>query len=74
MGPGFVKVFQVGQFPLPGKTVSRPTKYVYGWRARLMGTLFFIFVILIAGMGVWGYFAANELIFSSESKWPACPI
>ena len=73
MGPGFVKVFQVGQFPLPGKKVSRPTKYVYGWRARLMGTLFFIFVMSIAGIGIWGYFAANEHISSFESKLPVCP-
>ena len=73
LGPGFVKVFQVGQFPLPGKKVSRPTKYVYGWRARLIGTIYFITVISLMGLSIWGYFAANELIISVEPRWPACP-
>jgi len=71
MGPKFIRVLRVGQFPL--WKVLRPTKYVYGWRARMIGTLFFVFLISIAGLGVWGYFAANELIFSFGSKLPACP-
>ena len=73
MGPGFVKVLQVGQFPLPGKKVSRPTKYLYGWRARLVGALFFIIVLSILGLGLWGYFSANELLSSFEPKRLACP-
>jgi hypothetical protein len=55
------------------KRVLRPTKYVYGWRARLVGALFFIVLISLVGLGVWGYFAANELVLSFESKWPTCP-
>lgn len=73
LSPRFIKAFQVGQFPLPGKKVFRPTAYVYGWRAKLVGILFFILVISLVGVSIWGYFAANELILSSEPKWSACP-
>ncbi len=72
LGLGFIKVIQVGQYPLPGKKVSRPVKYVYGWRARLVAAVFFTMVIMLVGLGCWGYFAANEFISATEPGWPAC--
>jgi hypothetical protein len=72
MGPRFIKVLRIGQFPLPGEKVFRPTKYIYGWRSRSLGVLFFVILISLLGMGVWGYFGANELLALTEPKWTFC--
>ena len=56
------RTWRLGQFPLPGEKVLRPTRYVYGRRARLRPALFFMVVLLVCGLSAQGWVWAGNLL------------
>ncbi len=62
VGPRELRVIQTGQNPPPDEKTFKPTRYVYGWRARIRSYVGLGALLVIFGMGILGYFWANELI------------
>lgn len=62
----------LGQSPLPGEKVFRPTRYVHGLRARLRPLLFFLVVLFLVAVSVWGYFQAASLMRELSPDWQQC--
>ena len=60
-GTKCVKVIRLGQSPLPGEKVFKPTKYKYGLRAKLRPILTLISIGLIVGYSVYSFFTVQEL-------------
>jgi hypothetical protein len=56
-----IKVIKVGQFPLPGQKVVKPTKYKYGNAARISGALLIAAVMFLFGLAAWGFVQAKEI-------------
>lgn len=56
------QILRLGQSPLPGEKVFRPTRYVYGNRARIKPVIFFLLVLFLCGVSVQGFFWADALI------------
>ena len=72
-GMNCIKILQYGQSPLPGEKVFRPTKYVYGVRAKLKPFLVFIIVAIFIGLSVKGVYSAKQTINSVNVKaLPVC--
>lgn len=61
-GKDILKIYRLGQYPLPTRKVFRPTKYVYGFRPRFRAVASGVILLAILGVSIWGYFAANEII------------
>lgn len=57
-----LRVWQLAQHPLPGEKVLKPTRYVYGRRARLRPLLFLLVMAGVAGFTVQGVFWAGEFL------------
>lgn len=47
-------VIRIAQYPLPNQKVFKPTKYVYGFKAKLTAYIFCVFIALQFAMGVCG--------------------
>ena len=60
-GAKAIKVIKVGQFPLPGQKVLKPTKYKYGKAARINGAVLIAAVAFLFGLSVWGFMQAKEI-------------
>ena len=60
-GPNFIRAFKAGQFPAPNQKVLRLTPYKYGNAARLQVSLFFIIILFLLGLSIWGGFQAFQL-------------
>ena len=60
-GANFMRAFKAGQFPAPGQKVLRLTPYQYGNAARLQVGLFFIIILFLLGLTIWGGFQAYQL-------------
>lgn len=71
-GKDILKIYRLGQYPLPARKVFQPTKYVYGFSARLRATGYGVILFAIIGMSIWGYFAANEIINLPKLKASDC--
>jgi hypothetical protein len=56
-----IRVIKLGQNPLPGEKVLRPTKYKYGNQAKVQPFAFFAAILFLVGVSVWGGFQAYEL-------------
>lgn len=56
------QVLRLGQLPLPGAKVFRPTRYVYGHRARIKPLVFCLLVLFLSGLSVQGFFWADAMI------------
>ncbi|WP_372635739.1 hypothetical protein [Alcanivorax jadensis] len=56
------QILRLGQLPLPGEKVFRPTRYVYGHRARIKPLIFFLLVVFLCGVSVQGFFWADAMI------------
>ncbi|HKJ51894.1 MAG TPA: hypothetical protein VKB27_10320 [Gammaproteobacteria bacterium] len=61
-GARSVRVWKLGQHPLPGEKVLRKTRYRYGAAARLRPLAVFAILIILAGAAIWGGFQAPGLI------------
>jgi len=61
-GPRNVRIMRLGQSPLPTEKVLRPTKYVYGRKAKIRPVLLLLALVLILVFSIQGVYWANELI------------
>ena len=57
-----LRVWQLAQHPLPGEKVLKPTRYVFGRRARLRPLLFLLLVLGVAGLTLQGVFWAGGFV------------
>lgn len=72
-GPSHLKAYRSGQYPPPNEKVFQPTEYVYGVRAKLRTYILFAILLFLVGLGIRGFFWANEIIEASADKEkPAC--
>lgn len=71
-GRGLVAVIRLGQYPLPGEKVFRPTKYKYGFKARIQPFLASMMLVFMVALGVRGIFWANEIIDKVHDKSIVC--
>ncbi|WP_148271126.1 hypothetical protein [Cycloclasticus sp. P1] len=56
-----IKVIKIGQFPLPGQKVFKPTKYKYGNVARVNGAIVIGALVFLLGLAAWGVGQAKEI-------------
>ena len=70
MGLREINVLKLGQHPLPGEKTFKPTRYVYGWRARMRSYIVMATLLFLLGLSVQGYFWAGELIESIQKDNP----
>lgn len=61
-GSRSIRVWRLGQTPLPGEKVLRKTRYRYGAAARLRPVAVFAVILSLIGAAVWGGSQARELI------------
>ena len=72
-GRNCINILRCGQSPLPGKKVFNPTKYVYGFRAKLKPLFLFIVMAFFIGLSVKGVYSANQIIIKVNPKeLPTC--
>lgn len=72
-GSNCIKILRYGQRPLPGEKVFKPTKYVYGFRAKLKPLFIFIALAFFIGLSVKGVYSANQIINMVNTKeLPVC--
>ena len=57
-----LRVWRLGQSPLPGEKVLRKTRYRFGARARIRPLAVFSMIALLAGIALRGGFVAAELV------------
>ena len=65
-----LKVIELNQNPLPNEKVWKPTKYSYGFRAKIkpLAFLFTLFVLFI--LGVFGAYKAHKFLTSTNLEAP----
>ena len=61
-GSRSIRVWKLGQSPLPGEKVLRKTRYRYGAAARRRTAAVFALLLLLIGAAVHGGFQGNRLI------------
>lgn len=61
-GPRNVKIMRLGQSPLPTEKVLRPTKYVYGVKARIRPVLLLFALVILLVFSIEGVYRANDFI------------
>jgi hypothetical protein len=61
-GARSIRVWRLGQSPLPGEKVLRRTRYRHGAAARMRPAGVFAMVLLLIGAAVWGGFQARRLV------------
>lgn len=61
-GKRSINIIKLGQSPLPGEKVLRPTKYIYGTQAKLKAYLFFTIMLFVLGLSAQGYFWVQPFI------------
>jgi hypothetical protein len=71
-GKKIFKIIQLGQYPLPGEKVSTPTKYVYGFRAKINSYIFILCLLIFVGLAVKGYVWATEIINNPKAEHAEC--
>lgn len=72
-GPNCIKILRFAQSPLPGEKVFKPTKYVYGFRAKLKPLFLFIVMTFFIGLSIKGIYSANQIISMINIKaLPVC--
>lgn len=72
-GSKAISVFKIGQYPLPGEKVFKPTKYVYGFKARIRPLILLLLLGFLLGFSIWGYFSASEIIdMAHDMSLPSC--
>ena len=72
-GANSIKILRYGQSPLPGEKVFMPTKYVYGFRAKLKPLFLFITIVFFLGLAVKGINSVNQIInMANPKELPTC--
>lgn len=72
-GTNSIKIIRLGQSPLPGKKVFRPTKYTYGFRAKLKPFFLIISMVFFVGLAIKGVYSASQTInMVNPKELPKC--
>ena len=72
-GPNSIKIIRLGQSPLPGQKVFKPTKYTYGFRAKLKPFFLFFAIAFFVGLSIKGVYSANQTInMVNPNELPTC--
>lgn len=72
-GPNSIKIMRLGQNPVPGQKVFKPTRYKYGFRAKLKPIFLFICIAFFIGAAIKGIHSANQMIdMVNPQELPAC--
>ena len=71
-GRRLIAVIRLGQYPLPGEKVFQPTKYKYGWMAKVQPFLALLILVFMVGLGIRGIFWANEVVDKVHDQNIAC--
>lgn len=67
-----IRVFKLGQHPLPGEKVFKPTKYTYGKAAKIKTLPVFFVLVVLLGFSVYGISAASNIISMVEKRELNC--
>ena len=68
-----IKIIRLGQNPLPGEKVFKPTKYTYGFRAKLKPLFVFLAIAFFVGFSIKGLYSTSQAINMVNTKeLPAC--
>lgn len=72
-GSNSIKIIRLGQSPLPGEKVFKPTKYRYGFRAKLKPFFLFLCIAFFVCLSIKGLYSANQIInLVNPKELPAC--
>lgn len=71
-GHEYKSILRLAQYPLPGQKVFKPTPYVYGFKAKLRAYVFFSFITLLIGVGIYGLIWSTQFIETSNARLSAC--
>ena len=71
-GTRSLRVIRLGQNPLPGEKVFRPTKYSYGFRARVKPVAVLLLIAGMTGVGVKGIFTVDKVLIDSDYSHDQC--
>lgn len=72
-GTNSIKIIRLGQNPLPGKKVFKPTKYTYGFRAKLKPFFLFLSITFFVGLAIKGVYSASQTInMVNPKELPIC--
>lgn len=73
-GARSVTTIRLGQSPLPGEKVFKPTQYSYGIRARIKPIFVLLIVVFLIGFSIKGLFTVQKIIGDLDLKsLPECP-
>lgn len=67
-GPRSISVIKLGQSPLPGEKVLRPTKYRYGARAKIRPLLFLVGLAFVIALSIYGLYKVNKMLSNTSDK------
>lgn len=67
-----IRVFSLGQHPLPGEKVFKATRYTYGRSAKIKSLPILFLLVAILGFSIYGFSAANDIISMVEQKGLSC--
>jgi hypothetical protein len=56
-----IKIIKLRQNPLPNEKVLKPTRYKYGFTAKIQPFIMLLLVLCLVGISVWGSFQAYEI-------------
>ena len=72
-GTNSIKIIRLGQSPLPGTKVFKPTKYTYGFRAKLKPFFLIISMVFSVGLAIKGVYSASQTInMVNPKELPKC--
>lgn len=60
-GKRCLRIFRLGQNPLPGEKVLRKTRYRYGRAAMIQPFVILLAIAVLIGASVWGGFQAEKI-------------
>lgn len=71
-GHEYKSILRLAQYPFPGQKVFKPTPYVYGFKAKLRAYVFFSFITLLIGVGIYGLIWSTQFIETNNARLSAC--
>lgn len=71
-GHEYKSILRLAQYPLPGQKVFKPTPYVYGFKAKLRAYVFFSFITLLIGVGIYVLIWSTQFIETNNARLSAC--
>ena len=67
-----LRVMRLGQSPLPGEKVFSPTKYKFGFRARVRPAIVLLMLLGMLSLGVYGISFVEKIVTDSDYSLDGC--